>query len=267
MDKIRAAVVILCSVLFLVAALGGDPSDTRTASAVARTATESPVSPTPEPSFDLDALAMIEQGIASLRAHATVTVIEPVGSWYTAVPLHNANSGDDAEFRISERGIVHADDAAALKKFFRCRRSGKRRNLAPGVLAMLVDIARTFPGHTIDVVSGVRAKPYGVKGSKHFVGRAIDLRVQGVKLTTLRDHMWRNHAQIGVGYYPHEGFVHVDYRPEQDDTAWTAPRRSTRYRYNPTWSRRVRATAEREANAAAERERLDSERMANLRVW
>lgn len=260
MGKFRAAILTLCGVLFLIGALGGPPSDAPAASALTMK-----IEPTTEPAFALDATATLERAIESLRANATVT--EPIGSWYATVSLHNANSGESAEFRITERGVVHPEDEAHLTRFFRCRRTGKRKAMAPGVLAMLVDIARTYPGHVIEIVSGVRAKPYGAKGSKHFVGRAIDLRVEGVPLREVRDHMWREHRAVGVGFYPHEGFIHVDHRPTQDDTAWTAPRRSTKYRYDPSWARRVRAKAQREAQAEATRQQVDAERMANLRVW
>ncbi|HUH03559.1 MAG TPA: DUF882 domain-containing protein [Kofleriaceae bacterium] len=260
MGTFRAAILTFCGVLFLIGALGGPPSQAPAASALTMT-----VEPATEPGFGLDATASLERSIESLRANATVT--ETVGNWYATVPLHNANSGDSADFRITERGVVHAEDEARLTEFFKCRRTGKRRTMAPGVLAMLVDVANTYPGKVIEVVSGVRAKPYGAKGSKHFVGRAIDFRVQGVPLLKVRDHMWREHRGVGVGYYPHEGFIHIDYRPAREDTAWTAPRRSTHYRYNPSWARKVRSAAEREANADAARQQADAERMANLRVW
>jgi uncharacterized protein YcbK (DUF882 family) len=45
--------------------------------------------------------------------------------------------------------------------------------------------------------------------SLHMDGRAIDVRLPGVPLATLRDAAWSRQAG-GVGYYPDSRFVHVD---------------------------------------------------------
>jgi uncharacterized protein YcbK (DUF882 family) len=46
-------------------------------------------------------------------------------------------------------------------------------------------------------------------GSLHQVGKAIDIRVPGVKLNHLREAA-RSLELGGVGYYPASDFVHVD---------------------------------------------------------
>ncbi|RMH42586.1 MAG: DUF882 domain-containing protein [Deltaproteobacteria bacterium] len=119
----------------------------------------------------------------------------------------------------------------------RCRRTGKRHRIHPQVLRILAEIQRRFPGHTIEIVSGYRSPPYGVKNSKHFHGRAVDLRVRGVRIEVVRDFLWRTHDHVGVGYYRGQNFVHVDWRPGYKKMAWTSPRRGAAYRYHPKWSR------------------------------
>jgi len=47
------------------------------------------------------------------------------------------------------------------------------------------------------------------KRSLHMEGRAIDVRLPGVPLAELRDAA-KSLKRGGVGYYPHDGFVHVD---------------------------------------------------------
>ncbi len=86
-------------------------------------------------------------------------------------------------------------------------------------------------------MSGYRARPYGAPKSKHFHGRAIDLRVRGVKITEVRDYLWRTNENVGVGYYRRQKFVHVDYRPSHKKIAWTQRRRNAKYQYHPKWSR------------------------------
>jgi uncharacterized protein YcbK (DUF882 family) len=43
-------------------------------------------------------------------------------------------------------------------------------------------------------------------------GKAMDLHIEGVSLADLRDAA-KGLRKGGVGYYPHDGFVHVDTGP------------------------------------------------------
>ena len=47
------------------------------------------------------------------------------------------------------------------------------------------------------------------KNSLHMAGKAVDIRLPGVSLADLRDAAM-NCRSGGVGFYPGEGFVHVD---------------------------------------------------------
>ena len=47
------------------------------------------------------------------------------------------------------------------------------------------------------------------KKSMHMEGKAIDFRLDGVKLSTVRDAALSLKAG-GVGYYPRSNFVHID---------------------------------------------------------
>ena len=148
------------------------------------------------------------------------------------------------ELELPLDGKVTPADADAIARLMRDPFSGRMRHIATGTLALLADISVRFPEHEIEVVSAVRAEPErtrdGIKHSKHWDGHAIDLRVHDVKLADVRDAMWKNHHDVGVGWYPAEGFIHVDYRPDVHDTAWTQPKYNADYIYNPHWSRVAR---------------------------
>jgi len=141
-------------------------------------------------------------------------------------------------------GSVSADIADSIARMMRCPDTGRMRRIATGTLALLADVAVRFPDHEIEVVSGVRGEPDrtrdGVKHSKHWDGHAIDLIVRGAKLSEVRDAIWKNHRDIGVGWYPEGGFIHIDYRPDTHDMAWTQPRRNADNVYNPRWARVAR---------------------------
>lgn len=167
-------------------------------------------------------------------------VIEPLPVPTVAVSLKNVNTDESATFQVGKYGEVTPDQARTINQFFRCRRTGRTRPMAPGVLALLADVAARWPGRTIEVISGFRAPPYGAPHSKHFRGHAIDLRVRGVRTALLRDHLWRSHHQVGVGHYPSTNFVHMDWRPGEPDTAWTAADEEGTPVYHPRWARKAR---------------------------
>ena len=75
------------------------------------------------------------------------------------------------------------------------------------------------PGSDIHIISGYRSPASNqlladttngvAKHSMHLEGRAIDLRMPGVPLASLRQAAL-NAAGGGVGYYPDSQFVHID---------------------------------------------------------
>jgi uncharacterized protein YcbK (DUF882 family) len=166
--------------------------------------------------------------------------LEALPSREIPVAVKNVNSGEVGTFTFSTSGYVRADQAAALNRFFSCRRSGRVKPLANGVLVLLADIAQKWPGRVIEIISGYRAPPYGAPHSKHFIGHAIDLRVHGVRTALVRDFVWREHQGVGVGHYSGGDFLHVDWRPHDGDMAWSARNESSRYVYNPRWAKRAR---------------------------
>jgi uncharacterized protein YcbK (DUF882 family) len=167
-------------------------------------------------------------------------IIEPLPVPLVAVALENVNTRESALFHIGAQGEMYPDEAAGIEHFLRCRRTDRELPMAPGVLAMLADVAHHWPGRTIEVISGYRAAPFGAPHSKHFRGHAIDLRVRGVKTSALRDYVWRGHHEVGVGHYPETNFVHMDWRPGEPDIAWTGTDEDGAPQYNPRWARRAR---------------------------
>jgi uncharacterized protein YcbK (DUF882 family) len=198
------------------------------------------VRPAPLPA-QVQKAAPVVAGPLSPRMSATpASLDEPLMTGEVAVTLENVNTDERATFNISDTGRVRAEQAVALESFFRCRRTGKHKPLAAGVLTLLRDVAQHWPGRTIEIVSGYRAPPFGARHSRHFLGHAIDLRVKGVRTAKVRDWVWREHQGVGVGFYSHGNFVHIDHRPEIGDTAWSAREESSRADYKPRWAKRAR---------------------------
>lgn len=103
------------------------------------------------------------------------------------------------------------------------------RLLDPGLLTRLDAIARRFPGRSVSLVSGYRPQS---RGSQHQSGRALDLRVAGVRNEELVAFC-KTLADTGCGYYPNSSFVHVDVRnPGTGSVTWidaSGPGETPRY--------------------------------------
>ena len=121
-------------------------------------------------------------------------------------------------YAFGDRYVPDALDRVA--RFLRDFRNGEVHAIDPALLDQLHTLTSVTAGNaTIDVISGYRSpatnrmlheRSHGVATqSLHLEGRAIDIRVAGVRLADLRDAALSLRAG-GVGYYPASDFVHVD---------------------------------------------------------
>jgi uncharacterized protein YcbK (DUF882 family) len=109
---------------------------------------------------------------------------------------------------------------ARLQAFLRDFRTGEDHPIAPALLDILNDLRlATGAGQPFQVISGYRSPATnaalrrastGVAGhSLHVEGRALDIRLAGVRTSVLRDAALEL-RRGGVGYYRASDFVHVD---------------------------------------------------------
>jgi uncharacterized protein YcbK (DUF882 family) len=151
----------------------------------------------------------------------------------------------DENLRVSARIVLERDGSAdpetvnQVTHLFRCRTTGHRAPMAKRTLAMLADIAERYAGKTIDVVSAHRASRGESWTSPHRASRALDFRIKGVDPREIRDYLWRKYSEVGIGWYPYEGFVHMDARPGKGDMSWTFM--NGKNRYHPYWAEVARS--------------------------
>ena len=83
-------------------------------------------------------------------------------------------------------------------------------------------------GKTIEVNSGFRYQRN--EGSRHFHASAMDLQMAGVSQNELYKFAVKLDAGgMGIGRYPHNGFVHIDFRaPGEPSYRWTDTHRNGR---------------------------------------
>lgn len=201
----------------------------------------------PTPHVAMSAVTVASSAIASVPRLAIEMREDPTLA-PTTVHVVLTRGQQRLELELPLDGNVTPAMADEIAQIMRCAKSGRTRRIAQGTLVLLADVAVRFPGHEIEIISAVRAEPErskaGIKHSKHWDGHAIDLQVRDVKPSLVRDEMWKNHRDVGVGWYPEQQFIHLDYRPDVHDMAWTQPRTNAANIYHPRWSQVPRASDE-----------------------
>ena len=123
---------------------------------------------------------------------------------------------------VYRRGSTYIPDALAqLDHFLRDHRTGDVHHYDPHIFDLLSDVTRAVgrANAEIDIICGyrtptsneyLRTHTVGVaKNSLHMQAEAIDIRLPGVRTSTIRDAALALHRG-GVGYYPASDFIHVD---------------------------------------------------------
>jgi uncharacterized protein YcbK (DUF882 family) len=135
--------------------------------------------------------------------------------------VHATRLATSESFSIKVSDRKNKIAPAALKSFEHMMRSSS--NLAhpiePRLIALLSIVSNHFGSRPLQVISGFR--PYAptqhTSHSNHNIGHAVDFRVVGVPNEVVRDFC-RTLRNVGVGYYPHSTFVHLDVR--ETSTFW-----------------------------------------------
>lgn len=136
------------------------------------------------------------------------------------IALLNTHTGERLNLPYREHGQVVAESQRAVEHLLRDHRNDEQHPIDPLLIDQLLALRRQFalaaPFH---VVSGYRspqtnarlaAASGGVaRNSLHLQGRAIDIRVPGLELRTLRQAALAL-GRGGVGYYARSDFVHLD---------------------------------------------------------
>jgi uncharacterized protein YcbK (DUF882 family) len=118
-----------------------------------------------------------------------------------------------------EDGRYLPEAMAKIRHFMRCRLTGREAEIPPKLLEIIDAIQESHGDRTVTVICGYRSPELNgalasdssgvAKKSLHLKGWAADIKIDGVRTSALRDTA-RALKAGGVGYYPSDGFVHVD---------------------------------------------------------
>ena len=134
--------------------------------------------------------------------------------------LDNLHTGETFNEVYYANGSYLPDALAEATRVMRDWRTGEERFIDPSLFDALQAIGDKLGTRApFQIISGYRspktnamlhARSNGVaEHSQHTIGKAIDVRIEGVDLSDLRDAAI-SLAAGGVGYYPVSNFVHVD---------------------------------------------------------
>jgi uncharacterized protein YcbK (DUF882 family) len=137
-----------------------------------------------------------------------------------ALAFLHTHTGERLEAEYWRDGGYEQQALGAIDHILRDFITGDVRTIDRALLDLLADLRQTLgTRQPLQIISGyrspatnamLRARSGGVaKHSLHLEARALDLRIQGVRLDDIR-RAALGLKRGGVGYYPSSDFVHVD---------------------------------------------------------
>lgn len=133
----------------------------------------------------------------------------PPGELHLYVP----GTGERYRIRVFDfAGRMRPEAIREISWALRARRFDRARTIEPRLITMLYTVGQYYDAE-LRVISGYRVRGAGAsRGSRHGSAHACDLDIRGVGTRTLAYHMDAAFEDVGVGYYPNSGFVHLDVR-------------------------------------------------------
>ena len=142
--------------------------------------------------------------------------------------IRNVHNNESVDALFARNGRFLPEGLAELTHGLRDWRTGEAKPMDRRLLGLLVSLREKLDlrgGHPIGLISGYRSphtnamlraaggEHTGVASqSQHMLGKATDIMIPGVSLDRLHGAALALGGG-GVGYYPRDGFVHVDSGP------------------------------------------------------
>ncbi|MCS7262914.1 MAG: DUF882 domain-containing protein [Aquificaceae bacterium] len=155
----------------------------------------------------------------SSLSYGSLFVSEGLMEGARSLNLYALNTGESLRVVYWMEGTYLDSSLREIYHLLRDHRNGQVHPIDVRLLDLLYMITKLSGHNRIVVISGYRStrsneylyrKGRGVaRESYHTKGMAVDIRVEGLPLQTLRDLALSLRAG-GVGYYPSSGFVHLD---------------------------------------------------------
>ena len=137
-----------------------------------------------------------------------------------SLSLYNLHTGESLKTVYWSRGKYISEALADINYILRDHRTGEIESIDKRLLDLLYAICKRLRNqNSFKIISGYRSPSTNAllcktssgvaKGSLHQQGKAVDIRLPGCQLSSLRDTAIALKGG-GVGFYPKSNFVHVD---------------------------------------------------------
>jgi len=136
------------------------------------------------------------------------------------IKFYNVNTQEKLNIVFWKDGTYLKDSMIKINKFLRDRRNGKITNMDPELI-MRIEILASKVGYEgyVNIISAFRSEKTNTRmkidgrdvavKSMHSAGKAADISMNEIPLETLYQAALSLDAG-GVGYYPKNGFIHID---------------------------------------------------------
>jgi len=152
--------------------------------------------------------------------HEAVAAVSKAFPHEKALSFNNIHTGEKMKTVYWQEGTYVPQALADINYILRDYRTGEVKEIDTDLLDLLFALRKKLESNVpFTVISGYRSSETNsflcsmsrgvVKNSLHIDGKAIDIRLPGYELKTLR-HAALELRRGGVGYYPKSDFVHVD---------------------------------------------------------
>jgi uncharacterized protein YcbK (DUF882 family) len=169
----------------------------------------------------LGAAALALPFLGRLTAFASPGALDAPLPLDRGLSFYNTHTAETADLEYCQSGCLVPESIKKINHILRDTRTGDVKDIDVRLLDLLNTLARKLPtSEPFHIISGYRSpatnaylRAHGGGGvasnSLHLVGKAIDIRVPGVKLQDL----YKAAVALkggGEGIYPGSDFVHVD---------------------------------------------------------
>jgi uncharacterized protein YcbK (DUF882 family) len=166
---------------------------------------------------------MLCAGLSGLSTKTVLADIDEATTREKSLSLYNPHTKDHFKDIYWRDGKYVGDALKNINHIMRDFRVQDIKQIDTHLLDLLYDISMKLnPRKPFHVISGYRSPETNAKlrkrgkgaakNSYHIQGKAVDIRLPGYRTSVLR-RTAHNLKGGGVGYYPHQRFVHIDVGP------------------------------------------------------
>ena len=162
-------------------------------------------------------------GISGICSKSAFAAIKELTTIDKSLSLYNPHTKDSFSGVYWRNGKYVTDALKNINHIMRDFRAHDIKQIDTHLLDLLSAMSiKLKPEKPFHVISGYRSSETNAKlrkrgkgaakNSYHIQGKAVDIRLPGYRTSVLRRTAYKLKAG-GVGYYPHQRFVHIDVGP------------------------------------------------------